>query len=179
MKFYLALCLLLCSGCVDRMYNEKYTLYVDPRFTPSEQSDVISAAKMWEEEVHVVYKPVLVADMDCTKVQTSFNTCVRPSTLKYVHSVTDSNAIAVTMWAGMEHGNGEIYMAMDYFYENTPQRDTFMSVVVHEMGHGLGLQHVSDDKRDVMYPDNYAHQYITCVDVHKYADLRGLAIPCE
>lgn len=86
---------------------------------------------------------------------------IRSDALANIQEERDCSA--VTDWVPWENGGG---ITLPY---DAPL-DGFRLLVLHEVGHALGLGHEFQDKEAIMFPASQERQNITCTDVEAFCD---------
>lgn len=171
------------AACADPV-SMSYTLHLDPRIPADLQSDMIVAANRWEDKVGVKID-IIVEDVDCNVLDSSFNICMHPSTEDYVQSRGGEGASAITIIHPLG-SNSNVFVAMDApslsrYYSDTTEKhvELFRGTMTHEIGHAMGLVH-TDIPTDLMYTHIRIGRNtdITCNDVDQFSTYRGIRIPC-
>ncbi len=145
-----------------RRVSNQYNLYIDPGFTKSEIKEIDIAVKDWHQKVGVEINQI-VWNADCDYLTGEFNLCIHASDMKYVQSCIPK-AIGFTT-VHDANSNDNIYIAVDL-----PNKKMFIPLIEHEIGHGMGLNH-SSNETDLMFAvlDNY---HITENDIKAFKNIR-------
>jgi hypothetical protein len=96
------------------------------------------------------------------------------------------SALGITARDGW-HNSSDVWIAMDRVYVHFSQAGfqgdelnapSFRQVVMHEMGHSMGLPHLPENSL-MYYQQSNAAFRVTCADVGQYLSLRGETDTCE
>lgn len=177
-------------------YSNRYTLHIDPNFSPAQVKAITVAAEDIERETGVKYD-IVVEHADCGEMSSDYNTCIRASYTEYVASrcnaIGASGCTEHTYAGSSANANSDIAVNHPQFnvgeYGEEYVNALFSATVSHEMLHALGLDHVTDPGA-LMYPMTGPSKYqahigrtgaltsLTCSDFAQYQALRGLKSEC-
>lgn len=150
----------------EYVYN---TLYIDNNFTDSEVDIILSATWEWSNKTQhrVNYKVVILndyhQDLDL-KNGILFN-----KLNQYNINIYDLDHQKDTITLGY-YSNKKVIANINIVADRLNE-DSYKDVVLHELGHSLGLHH-NDDSSTLMYPYiQYPQNGLTKKDIDAYCDL--------
>jgi hypothetical protein len=160
------------SNVSKRTHIEK-VIYIDRKFNPQQKNLIQLAAAEWQNKTKGIVKftianlPVKTLDVDNSVVIN----CVSPD---------DPNIILVDSFAG---GNAQ-HLGLTDMSATIPNvkiveariasSHTFKSVILHELGHVIGLKHndVNQDFNTVMFPSaDFGSDNITNIDLKNFCTI--------
>jgi predicted Zn-dependent protease len=168
------MCLLLSCNIE---YGESYNVYIHPSFSSENIANIQEAEFDWTDQVGVNFHTIIG---ECN-MDGDYNICIIPTTDAQLSAITEENGwadgtIGVTRTNALQktHANSKIYLSIDNY--SSDDYYLFRTMTEHELGHALGLKHVSNENA-LMFPANNGNP-ITCDDVSQYGNLRGIVIDC-
>lgn len=162
------LCALYCSANIEpetqEYPNSVYkTIYIDRQFSPEERQGIIKAAEEWSKATDNIVQYEIVEFP--TDEEIDWENCLFFSKISEDHpTVVLSDFVdGVNIYAYYSKSSGIPTISV---IDGRIPDEHFKSVMMHEIGHSLGLDHVStiDDIGALMYP-------------YVYIEIDGIRIP--
>lgn len=163
-KYLLVLLLILTAGCRCPPLGHRYTLMVDPTFSPDEQEAFLAAADSWTKSVSVTLNVQVgvcgtVTDgMICShhtdRAGIPTGNGIGPSTLACTHQEHDSF---------IDIDGGDMYFDVPFLmswapHDNQTYLYEFQHAIAHEMGHAMGLIHHDPPSGELYLMGTYSNQ---------------------
>lgn len=161
--------LLALIGCktqpMGRCFESPY-LTIDPTFEMRTKQDLIGQGiHGWSSlgaQVHILYEPFTKENEEC------FNMVGITPIPMYLHT-KDGNTIGLFSINDLT-GSEEIWIDDEIFYNGEA---ILPSLIMHEVGHALGLMHVFKNKDSIMYPTLGFNNHLTDEDIHEFERVWG------
>jgi len=148
-----------------------YQVYIDNSFSKEEKQTIIKAFNNWQKAT----TNIVSFELQYTGEELYCEYCINviAKNLKFVQSRQTPEAVAITRFFSAKE-NTAIYIAMDYIRLNLSEdKRLFMRVMIHEVGHTIGLNH---DRNGTVMADRIdaSSNKITCRDLQKLFSKRDL-----
>ena len=133
-----------------------------PVFSASDYLDEISVVKYWDQPRNIT---VWVQEHKYQDIAYSaFNAWMRASggCVRFVDAPSEYNANINVYFVKTSNLDGENAIGQTYYYRNSPtikiatqgfSRLEIETTLLHEIGHALGIQGHTQDRRSIMYPN--------------------------
>lgn len=178
-----AIAAILASGCAAT-YGDSYHVSIDSAFTTEQQSAVLESLDHWDEALAGRVSFTTSIDSSCSRNDAAHLICVHASTSAYVKEVSNipgdiGFTLRTEVYANLpgsgdkRNDSADVYIPTDDSFVNNPAQ--MQSVVSHELGHAMGLEH-THEPTDLMYyalDNNAPVQSATCDDVQQWETLRN------
>jgi hypothetical protein len=170
---------LLSYGCAGTP-GDAYTVYIDSNFTIAQQQSILSALDEWHQAVAsydagvaLTFYPVVGSFQECGTMECEHAITIRWDTMAQLDAMIGVDALGRTS----HHSVGDwanIWMPVD---GKDADPTTFHTAILHELGHGMDLEHTGPGT--LMYYQVGADNpgYVTCADVAQWASWRGTVLP--
>ena len=170
MKIILLLALLLSmSGCILPP-SDGYNVYISPKFSPEQTSQIRTALHLWQEAVGVLISEKDTCDNDTDDV------CIVPVSQEQMNTFNTNKLVPGEFGFGytLRQGNQSSWV----YIVSSLGSDVFAKVALHESGHIMGLHHTQHGTV-LCYEVECQPTAITCADKQQYWAIRGVDIPCS
>lgn len=170
-----ALAALVLTSCVG--HGDFYWVHLDPAFTPDQAGKVLDAMQAWELAVPVSLAPDV---RTCSGAHNS-EICIHASNHAELMARDvpspgqSSNPLGLTA-GGINSNGAEIYIDVPGI-EGTQYAANFTQIVEHELGHAMGLKHMTPGHLMAPFIEDMADGP-TCGDVQQWQEVRGTIIHC-
>jgi len=168
----------LLAGCSVNEVGVNYRIYIDSDFPRDQREEIISAVQAWQDKLPIL-NIMSIEVGECPGERRDL--CVHASSEAAVQQMYSNHSQGYFASTSRHNllDSSDTYLAEDAM--GAYDTDTQVSVIAHELGHAMGLEHIDGNGVNAMFweSNNQHNPLPSCNDAAEWYSTRGLSSKTE